>query len=107
MGADSIVQWQEFVHPLPHVNKFRDPYNKNKSSYNIKVLRFADVLLVAAEATNESEGPANAYQYVNRVRERGWIDWILWIVQRTIEGILFIGNSERNLLMKGKIMRNW
>lgn len=34
------------------------------------IFRYAEVLLNAAEAINEAEGPANAYQYVNEVRAR-------------------------------------
>ena len=34
------------------------------------VFRYAEVLLNAAEAINEAEGPANAYTYVNQVRAR-------------------------------------
>lgn len=34
------------------------------------IFRYAEVLLNAAEAINEAEGPDNAYQYVNEVRAR-------------------------------------
>lgn len=34
------------------------------------IFRYAEILLNAAEAINEAEGPANAYQYVNAVRAR-------------------------------------
>lgn len=34
------------------------------------IYRYAEILLDAAEAVNESEGPANAYDYVNAVRAR-------------------------------------
>jgi len=36
------------------------------------VWRLADVYLMAAEAENELNGPANAYQYINAVRERAY-----------------------------------
>jgi starch-binding outer membrane protein, SusD/RagB family len=39
---------------------------------NYVVFRLADVYLMAAEAENEANGPANAYQYVNKVRERAF-----------------------------------
>ncbi len=38
--------------------------------YNRKFLRYADVLLVAAEALNENDQPAEALTYLNQVRER-------------------------------------
>jgi starch-binding outer membrane protein, SusD/RagB family len=37
---------------------------------NYRVIRFADVLLMEAEALNESGQTASAYQYINRVRAR-------------------------------------
>lgn len=39
---------------------------------NYIVFRLADIYLMAAEAENELNGPGNAYQYVNRVRERAF-----------------------------------
>jgi len=39
---------------------------------NLIVYRLADIYLMAAEAENELNGPANAYQYVNKVRERAY-----------------------------------
>jgi hypothetical protein len=36
------------------------------------VFRLADVYLMAAEAENELNGPANAYQYINAVRARAY-----------------------------------
>lgn len=38
--------------------------------YNIRVLRYADVLLMAAEAKNKNDKPAEALLYLNMVRER-------------------------------------
>lgn len=39
---------------------------------NYVVFRLADVYLMAAEAENELNGPAGAYQYINKVRERAY-----------------------------------
>jgi hypothetical protein len=39
---------------------------------NYIVFRLADVYLMAAEAENELNGPANAYVYINKVRERAY-----------------------------------
>lgn len=44
--------------------------DKNFTGINYPVLRFADVLLMKAEAENEENGPANAVQYLNQVRDR-------------------------------------
>ncbi|MDF1572873.1 MAG: RagB/SusD family nutrient uptake outer membrane protein [Bacteroidales bacterium] len=38
--------------------------------HNRRIIRYADVLLMAAEALNENDKPGPARQYLNRVRER-------------------------------------
>jgi len=45
---------------------------RSASSNNYVVFRLADVYLLAAEAENELNGPANAYQWVNEVRKRAF-----------------------------------
>jgi tetratricopeptide (TPR) repeat protein len=47
-----------------------DP-NSGKDWY---ILRYADVLLMYAEAVNEAEGPANAYSSIDRVRARAGLN---------------------------------
>ncbi|RAJ08001.1 RagB/SusD family nutrient uptake outer membrane protein [Arenibacter echinorum] len=42
--------------------------------YTIPILRLAEMYLIAAEAENEMNGPAAAYEYINKVRERARID---------------------------------
>ncbi len=44
------------------------------SSYSIPILRLGEMYLIAAEAENEINGPANAYQYINTIRERARVD---------------------------------
>ncbi|WKN44033.1 RagB/SusD family nutrient uptake outer membrane protein [Tunicatimonas pelagia] len=44
--------------------------SNNNSGYNYIYLRLGEVYLMAAEAENEANGPADAYQYINVVRER-------------------------------------
>lgn len=46
------------------------PFNSANNQY---VVRYADVLLMRAEAENESKGPTNAFQFINMVRERAGI----------------------------------
>ena len=49
------------------------PKNKNYSPANFPVLRYADILLMQAEAENELNGPtAIAYNAINQVRRRGF-----------------------------------
>lgn len=52
----------------PYIKKYSDPdFVSNFSNRNFIYLRYADVLLMLAEAENELNGPAGAYQYVNQV----------------------------------------
>ena len=53
------------------VRKWLDPsYNGTTTSRNLILLRYADVLLLAAEVENELRGPEGAYEYVNQVLAR-------------------------------------
>lgn len=61
----------------PHIAKYTRGFgptatgNGRGSNYNYMMIRYAEVLLIAAEALNEvSGGSAEAHEYVNRVRER-------------------------------------
>lgn len=59
---------------LPHIQKYWDRVKEPNASstYNdFQLFRYADVLLMYAEAINEKEGPnATAYAAVNSIRER-------------------------------------
>lgn len=44
--------------------------SNNNSSYNFVFLRLGEVYLIAAEAENEANGPADAYKYINPIRNR-------------------------------------
>lgn len=62
-----------------HINKFDRMYELTPNRFNSStgtntlMLRYADVLLMAAEAENEVSGPsANAVALVNQVRRRGY-----------------------------------
>lgn len=44
--------------------------DKNFTGINYPILRYADILLMKAECENEINGPANAYLYLNQVRNR-------------------------------------
>lgn len=46
------------------------PKQRDWGPTNFPILRYADVLLMMAEAENEVVGPSNALQYINQVRAR-------------------------------------
>jgi len=43
-------------------------------SFSIPLLRYAEMFLIAAEAENAINGPAQAYNYINQIRRRARID---------------------------------
>jgi hypothetical protein len=55
---------------LPHVYKYRPTARPGQQDVNWPIYRYADVLLMYAEALNEQNQPATALQYVNMVRAR-------------------------------------
>lgn len=58
--------------PVPYVQKFLQPHSTlGRPGVNWPVIRYADVLLMLAEAINEQSGPnTEAYGYVNAIRDR-------------------------------------
>jgi starch-binding outer membrane protein, SusD/RagB family len=48
----------------------RHPGLQDNGPSNIRILRYADVLLIAAEALNENNKPSDALVYINLVRDR-------------------------------------
>lgn len=62
---------------VPYFNKYWDPNyaTTGKSEANSDILRFAEVLLIHAEAENELNGPTDkAYASLNKVRNRAGLD---------------------------------
>lgn len=116
-SGDSIIQWHENTYPVPHINKYRDPLNKvsDGMAYNLKVLRFADVLLVAAEASNESGKQDDAYKYVNRVRTRAGLPDLAGLTQAQLRDSIYLefrkelcfeGQDYEELVRQGKLIAN-
>lgn len=58
--------------PVPFINKYNHPHTiRGVANDNWPVIRYADVLLMLAEAINEQTGPsAEAYEHLNAVRTR-------------------------------------
>jgi hypothetical protein len=83
--TDPVITWQNFAYKHPYYNKYTDapgydPTNMGAwidwwSSRTVQVIRYAEVLLVYAEAKAMSGGPdALAYTCLNRVRNRAGLD---------------------------------
>ena len=62
---------------VPHMHKYYDPTTPSapqQSSVNVPYIRYAEVLLILAEAINEVDGPtAAAYEPIDKVRARAGI----------------------------------
>lgn len=59
----------------PHLAKYMRLYGNSRgdggqSDNNYIAMRYAEVLLIAAEAENQLNGPANSMQYINEIRAR-------------------------------------
>lgn len=74
--ANIVTNYLGYDLHFPYVRKFwalnqlttpRGNHGENK-----KIFRLSDVYLMAAEAENELNGPAAAYTYINKVRERAY-----------------------------------
>jgi hypothetical protein len=61
--TDSVVFWKKY-------NAYYNPVQDFDEPINFKVLRYADVLLMQAEALNEQGQTSAAYPFINQVRAR-------------------------------------
>ncbi|TDQ06323.1 RagB/SusD family nutrient uptake outer membrane protein [Pedobacter metabolipauper] len=73
----SPVNGQLYTLATPQFNKYYDPAvvgNQSQSSKNLSIIRYAEVLLIYAEAVNELNGPTTAaYDAIDLVRSRAGI----------------------------------
>ena len=73
-GVTGTITMEEAYGPgvFPYyVSKFDDRANELQSGVNFNVIRYADILLIAAEALNEVDpGDGQKYIWINKVRER-------------------------------------
>jgi hypothetical protein len=79
LQGGEMVPFTEFQFPRPHIAKYAlfpganaDGSDGRDSDFNYTVYRYAEVLLIAAEALNEVNGgpTPQAYDYINQVRQR-------------------------------------
>lgn len=77
-----------------------------RSGINFRVIRYADVLLMMAEAKNELEGPAAAIPYVNQVRARASVALPPLSAPATKDEMFQIIMRERRVELAGEQIRN-
>lgn len=82
----------------------------DRVSSNELLLRYADVLLMRAEAENELNGPINAYQYINQVRQRAGVpdltglskeDFTIALRKERLTELSFEGHRKHDLIRWG------
>jgi hypothetical protein len=87
---------------------YKRPTENLRSGINMRVIRYADVLLMMAECENEVSGPAAALPYINQVRAR--VAMPLYPTAQfaidTKEGMLRAIMHERRVELAGEQIRN-
>ncbi|TLV02299.1 RagB/SusD family nutrient uptake outer membrane protein [Dyadobacter luticola] len=90
----------------PRFYKYFDPAqigNPTESAKNVPVIRFAEILLIYAEAVNESKGPtADAYAAINRVRKRAGLANLAGLTKDTFREAIYL---ERRLELMFEFQR--
>lgn len=67
-GSSDVPSWR------PYISKFAAPHSGASSGLDLPVLRFADILLLKAEALYHANQPDAALVELNKVRERAFGD---------------------------------
>lgn len=118
-----IIPWTDFDEPIPHVYKFIDSRLSLEENQDMDkpLIRYADVLLMYAEALNELGETADAVPYLNMIRERARNgdptappqDAPAGISQDDLRDeielerrreLVFEGHSRRDMVRKGKLV---
>jgi hypothetical protein len=90
----------------PRFFKYFDPaqiVNPTESARNIPVIRFAEILLIYAEAVNEASGPtADALAAFNRVRKRAGLDALAGLTKDQFREAIYL---ERRLELMFEFQR--
>ena len=89
------VWYRKYLDDYFRINEF-EVFN---SPINFRVIRYADVLLMYAEALNGINRTADAYQYVDRVRERAGLE-PLSTVSPGMNEAQFLGQLEHERMME-------
>ncbi len=77
-AAGHVIALRSYFNKFINEQFFEDELTpsaaNNTLGYTSPIIRLAEMYLIAAEAENEMNGPDNAYQYINIIRERARID---------------------------------
>jgi hypothetical protein len=72
--GSSLVSDTSYVN-LPYIKKYQHPHSIfGQTNQNFPIYRYAEVLLMLAEALNEQDKVADAQAYLNQVRNRAGLD---------------------------------
>ena len=79
----------EFV-AIPYIEKFHHEHSiQGRPNDNWPIYRYADILLMIAEAINEQSGPnSQAYDYLNQIRERAGLNPVGGLSQSEFRAVL-------------------
>lgn len=88
-GQTEVLESNRTPGAGPISGKYHNPENseppiRDESGNNIIILRFADILLLKAEALNELGNPATALPFINLVRERAGINILSGMNQNSL-----------------------
>lgn len=97
-GSDWLGDSEGF--DMPIINKYNEHETADDSPFNVPLLRYADVLLMYAEAINEQRGPNDAaYNAINEVRNRAGLDDLAGLTQEKLRRALI---NERKFELFGE-----
>ena len=83
------------------------PKNKNFTPINFPILRYSDILLMLAETENLLNGPADAYKYINEVRDRAGLGDLDATTTPTKEDFIDAIKKERAMELCFEGLRRW
>lgn len=100
-GAPGYLNWWADV-GKPHVKKFeqKDGQQANVSTKNIGYLRYADAILMYAEALNEQSKTSEAVTQLNRIRERAKVSKYSGLSQQQFRDTIVVERM-RELMYEG------
>lgn len=96
--------------PQPGWKKYSNAYQRDNenmiSGINFRVIRYADVLLMIAEAENQVNGPGSAIGYLNEVRARPSVNLPPIATPASASDMLGVIMNERQAELCGEQIRN-